>query len=34
MFVNIIVVYEKNQGIGLKNSLPWKISSDLKNLKN
>ena len=33
MFVNIIVVYEKNQGIGLKNSLPWKISSDLKKFK-
>ena len=33
MFVNIIVVYEKNQGIGLNNSLPWKISSDLKKFK-
>ena len=33
MFVNIIVVYEKNLGIGLNNSLPWKISSDLKKFK-
>tara|TARA_B110000008_G_scaffold273356_1_gene307491 strand:+ start:228 stop:785 length:558 start_codon:yes stop_codon:yes gene_type:complete len=33
MFVNIIVVYERNLGIGLNNSLPWKISSDLKKFK-
>lgn len=34
MFVNIIVAYSKNNGIGKNNSLPWKISSDLKKFKN
>tara|TARA_Y100001970_G_scaffold167266_1_gene204722 strand:- start:1996 stop:2547 length:552 start_codon:yes stop_codon:yes gene_type:complete len=34
MFVNIIVAYEKNKGIGLNNMLPWKISSDLIKFKN
>tara|TARA_B100001769_G_scaffold274798_1_gene274204 strand:- start:2601 stop:3155 length:555 start_codon:yes stop_codon:yes gene_type:complete len=33
MFVNIIVAYNKNKGIGLNNTLPWKISSDLKKFK-
>lgn len=34
MFVNIIVAYSNNKGIGKDNSLPWKISSDLKKFKN
>ena len=34
MNINIIVAYCKNNGIGLNNSLPWKISSDLKKFKN
>jgi len=33
MFVNIIVVYGDNNGIGKNNSLPWKITSDLKKFK-
>lgn len=33
MFVNIIVVYCDNNGIGKNNSLPWKITSDLKKFK-
>ena len=33
MFVNIIVAYCKNNGIGINNTLPWKISSDLKKFK-
>tara|TARA_B100000085_G_C18381859_1_gene446741 strand:- start:54 stop:599 length:546 start_codon:yes stop_codon:yes gene_type:complete len=33
MLVNIIVAYCKNNGIGKNNSLPWKISSDLKKFK-
>lgn len=33
MFVNIIVVYSDNNGIGKNNSLPWKITSDLKKFK-
>lgn len=31
--LSIIVAYDKNQGIGIKNSLPWKLSDDLKNFK-
>ena len=34
MLINIIVAYEKNGGIGLNNSIPWKITSDLKKFKN
>ena len=34
MFVNIIVAYSNNKGIGKDNSLPWKISSDLKKFRN
>ena len=34
MFVNIIVAYSTNKGIGKDNSLPWKIVSDLKKFKN
>ena len=34
MFVNIIVAHSVNKGIGKDNSLPWKISSDLKKFKN
>ena len=34
MFVNIIVAYSNNKGIGKDNSLPWKIVSDLKKFKN
>ena len=31
--INLIVAYSKNNGIGLNNTLPWKISSDLKKFK-
>ncbi|WP_100551407.1 dihydrofolate reductase [Caedibacter taeniospiralis] len=31
--LSIIVAYDQNQGIGIKNSLPWKLSDDLKNFK-
>ena len=34
MFVNIIVAYSNNKGIGKDNTLPWKISSDLKKFRN
>jgi dihydrofolate reductase len=33
MLVNVIVAYCKNGGIGINNTLPWKISSDLKKFK-
>jgi dihydrofolate reductase len=33
MLVNVIVAYCKNGGIGIDNTLPWKISSDLKKFK-
>lgn len=33
MNINIIVAMCKNNGIGYKNTLPWKISSDLKKFK-
>ena len=33
MFVNIIVAYCKNNGIGINNSLPWSIKSDMKKFK-
>lgn len=31
--ISLIVAYDKNLGIGIKNTLPWKLSSDLKNFK-
>lgn len=31
--INIIVAYCKNYGIGMDNSLPWKISSDLQKFR-
>ncbi|WP_116964336.1 dihydrofolate reductase [Fastidiosibacter lacustris] len=31
--LSIIVAYDQNQGIGIKNSLPWKLTDDLKNFK-
>ena len=31
--INLIVAICKNNGIGYKNTLPWKISSDLKKFK-
>ena len=31
--VNLIVAFCKNNGIGNENSIPWKISSDLKKFK-
>ena len=31
--INLIVAMCKNNGIGYKNDLPWKISSDLKKFK-
>tara|TARA_X000000368_G_C23056126_1_gene723955 strand:- start:37 stop:579 length:543 start_codon:yes stop_codon:yes gene_type:complete len=33
MFVNIIVIHCNNNGIGINNTLPWKIISDLKKFK-
>jgi dihydrofolate reductase len=33
MLVNVIVAYCKNGGIGINNTLPWRISSDLKKFK-
>ena len=33
MNINIIVAYCKNNGIGINNSLPWKIKTDLKKFK-
>ena len=33
MFVNIIVAHSLNKGIGINNTIPWKISSDLKKFK-
>jgi dihydrofolate reductase len=33
MLVNVIVAHCKNGGIGINNTLPWKISSDLKKFK-
>tara|TARA_Y100000389_G_C17453796_1_gene516654 strand:- start:1334 stop:1858 length:525 start_codon:yes stop_codon:yes gene_type:complete len=33
MFINIIVAYCKNNGIGLNNNMPWKIKSDLQKFK-
>tara|TARA_B100000902_G_scaffold389513_1_gene436798 strand:- start:9966 stop:10517 length:552 start_codon:yes stop_codon:yes gene_type:complete len=34
MKINIIVAFSKNRGIGINNTLPWNISSDLKKFKN
>ena len=31
--LSIIVAYDQNKGIGIHNSLPWKLSDDLKNFK-
>ncbi|WP_119344603.1 dihydrofolate reductase [Facilibium subflavum] len=31
--LSIIVAYDQHHGIGLKNTLPWKLSDDLKNFK-
>ena len=31
--LNMIVAYNKNRGIGFKNKIPWRISSDLKRFK-
>jgi len=33
MILSIIVAYDHNQGIGINNMLPWKLSDDLKNFK-
>ena len=33
MNINIIVAMCKNNGIGYKNNLPWRISSDLKKFR-
>ena len=34
MKINIITAFSKNKGIGINNSLPWSIPSDLKKFKN
>ena len=34
MNINIIVAICKNNGIGIKNTLPWKVKSDLLKFKN
>ena len=34
MNINIIVALCKNNGIGINNTLPWKIKSDLKKFRN
>ena len=31
--LSIIVAYDKDYGIGIQNTLPWKLSDDLKNFK-
>ena len=31
--ISLIVAYDKNQGIGKENTLPWKLSEDLKIFK-
>ncbi|MFC4892371.1 dihydrofolate reductase [Pseudofrancisella aestuarii] len=31
--ISLIVAYDKNHGIGKENTLPWKLSEDLKNFK-
>lgn len=31
--ISLIVAYDKNQGIGKENTLPWKLSEDLKMFK-
>ena len=33
MIVSVIVAMEVNRGIGKENSIPWRISSDLKRFK-
>ena len=32
--MNLIVAYCRNRGIGFKNKLPWKLSSDMNRFKN
>lgn len=34
MKINIICAFSKNNGIGINNSMPWKLTSDLKKFKN
>lgn len=34
MKIKMIVAYDKYNGIGCKNTIPWKIKSDLKKFKN
>ena len=31
--ISLIVAYDQNFGIGIKNALPWKLSDDLKHFK-
>lgn len=33
-YYSLIVAFDKNYGIGKQNSIPWKLSTDLKNFRN
>ena len=33
MSLNLLVAYDKNNGIGKDNGIPWRISEDLRHFK-